>query len=206
LFEARGLEKDRATSLAKAIDHWRSPPVSGDSNSQALDQWYLQAGYSPAHDSFTSVEEALRVQGMSRDIFYGTAEYTREAGIQHKYGVGRDLTIYSKSAVVNVNYASKAVLLSVPGVSDEFANSIIQERSSKPFESADDIARRIGMSVPDQAMSFLTFSDESKIYTLVSVGMIKGSRLQRSVKAIVELAPDGTALHRILAWYDDVSQ
>jgi general secretion pathway protein K len=206
LFVARGLEKDRAANLAKAIDHWRSPAGSDEADFKALDEYYLEAGYRPAHDSFTSVEEALRVCGMSRDIFFGTAEYSRENGIQEQYGVGRDLTVYSKSTAVNVNYASEAVLLSVPGVTEEFAESLVQERSKTPFDSAEDISRRLGSSMPDSAVPFLSFNDDSKTYTITSVGMVQGSRLQRTVKAVVSLEPDGAASHRILAWYDEVTE
>jgi general secretion pathway protein K len=206
LFLARGLDKDRAISLAKAIDHWRSPAGSDEADFKALDQYYLEAGYHPAHDSFTSVEEVLRVCGMSRDIFYGTAEYSRKNGIHEQYGVGKDLTVYSKSTAVNVNYASESVLLSVPGVTEEFAESLVQERRNKPFDSAEDISRRLGASEPDSAVPFLSFNDDSKIYTVTSVGMVKGSRLQRTVKAVVSLEPDGTASHRILGWYDEVTE
>jgi type II secretory pathway component PulK len=206
LFVARGLDKDRALNLAKAIDHWRSPAGSDQEDSQALDAYYLQAGYRPAHDSFTSVEEALLVCGMSRDIFYGTAEYSRENGIHELYGVGKDLTVYSKTASVNVNYASEAALLSVPGVTEAFAESLVAERRNKPFDSGDDISRRLGASVPESAAPFLSFNDDSKTYTITSVGMVQGSRLQRTVRAVVSLEPDGTASHRILAWYDEVTE
>ena len=206
LFVARGLDKDRAVNLAKAIDHWRSPAGSDQEDFKALDAYYLEAGYHPAHDSFTSVEEALRVCGMSRDIFYGTAEYSRENGIHELYGVGEDLTVYSKSTAVNVNYASKAALLSVPGMTEAFAESLVQERRNKPFDSAEDISQRLGMSEPESAVPFLSFNDDSKTYTITSVGMVQGSRLQRTVRAVVSLEPDGTASHRILAWYDEVTE
>ncbi len=104
-----------------------------------MDDYYRDAGYRPTHNSFGSVEEVLRVRGMSRDIFYGTAEFSREQGIQYQYGVGRDLTIYSKSSQVNVNYASEAVLLSVPGVGEDLAEPIVRERSKEPFKSLDDM-------------------------------------------------------------------
>ena len=131
LFEARGLEPAEAAQLAAAIDHWRSPAGSDDQESEALEDYYRDAGYRPAHERFGSLEEVLRVRGMSRDIFYGTAEFSREKGIQYQYGVGRDLTIYSKSSQVNVNYASEAVLLSVPGVGEDLAEPIVRERSEQ---------------------------------------------------------------------------
>ena len=206
LFEVRGLEAAEAAQLAAAIDHWRSPAGSDDRESEALEQYYRDAGYRPAHGPFGSVEEVLRVRGMSRDVFYGTAEFSRETGIQYKYGVGQDLTIYSGSTAVNVNYASEAVLLSVPGVNENLAESIVRERTSQPFKSMEDVAQRLSTSLPDQAQSFLTTELSCKTYSIVSVGEINGSRVRRAIKAVVQVAPQGAALHRIIAWYDDFTE
>jgi type II secretory pathway component PulK len=205
LFEARGLEKAQAAHLAAAIDHWRSPAGSDDEEFKALDEYYRDSGYRPAHGPFASVEEVLRVRGMSRDIFYGTAEFTPKNGIRYKYGVGQDLTIHGKSSLVNVNYASEAALMSVSGVTEDLAKSLIQERSKKPFQSPDDMVQRLGTSVPEEALPFLSI-DEGKTYSIVSVGTVNGSRVRRTVKAVVQVAPQGTALHRIIAWYDDVTE
>ena len=204
LFRARGLEAVDTTRLAAAINHWRSPAGADDQESEALEEYYRDAGYRPAHRPFGSAEEVLRVRGMSRDVFYGTAEFSREKGIQYQYGVGRDLTIYSKSSQVNVNYASEEVLLSVPGVTEDLAESIVRERTNKPFKSLDELAQRLGVSLPDKALPFLT-TDACKTYSIVSVGEVNGSRVRRTVKAVVQVASQGAALHRILAWYDDVT-
>jgi hypothetical protein len=206
-FAARGLKPADATQLAAAINHWRNPAGSDDQESKALEDYYLDAGYRPAHNRFGSVEEVLRVRGMSRDIFYGTAEFSREEGIQYKYGVGRDMTIYLKSSQVNVNYASEAVLLSVDGVDEELAEPIVRERSNKPFKSLEEMAQRLSTSLPEKALPFLT-TDEVGIYSIVSVGEVNGSRVRRTVKAVVQVAPQpqGAALHRIIAWYDDVTE
>ena len=205
LFEARGVEPEDATHLAAALDHWRSPAGSDNPESEALEQFYLAAGYSPAHVHFASVEEALRVRGMSRDIFYGTAVLSRERRIQSLYGVGQDLTIYSGSAQVNVNYASEAVLRSLPDVGAGLARAIVQERSKQPFKSLDEITQRLAVSLPDHAVPFLTTS-VCDTYSIVSVGELKGSRVRRTVKTVVQIGPRGAAQRqRIIAWYDDVT-
>ena len=206
LFVARGLEADKAARLAEAIDHWRSPAGSDDEEFRALDDYYRNAGYHPAHDSFTSVEEALRVRGMTRDIFYGTPEFSRESGVHYLYGVGQDLTIYSKTTALNVNYASQAALLSVPDMTEDLTRSMVEERRKKPFQSLDDLTKRLGTSVPDKAVPFLSFEDDGVTYTIVSVGMVDGSQVHRTVKAVLQVAPQGAALHRIIAWYDDAAE
>jgi general secretion pathway protein K len=213
LFEARGLEPEDASQLTAAIIHWRSPAGSDDQESGQksgqesadLDQYYRAAGYRPAHNHFTSVEEVLLVRGMSRDIFYGTAVIAQDRRIQSIYGVGEDLTIYSGSAQVNVNYASEAALLSLPGVGPEMVQAIVQERSKRPFKSMDDLSNRLATSLPEQAAGILT-TDSCVFYSIVSVGELNGSRVRRTVKAVVQVMPQGTIPHhRIIAWYDDVT-
>jgi type II secretory pathway component PulK len=170
-----------------------------------LEDYYRDAGYRPAHQRFGSLEEVLRVRGMSRDIFYGTGEFSREKGIQYKYGVGQDLTIYSGSTQVNVNYASEAVLLSVPGMDEDLAEPIVRERTNQPFKSLEDVAQRLSTSLPDKALPFLT-TGEVGIYSIVAVGEVNGSRVRRTIKAVVQVAQQGAALHRIIAWYDDFTE
>ena len=204
LFRARGLEPAEAAQVAAAIDHWRNPAGTDDSESEALEEYYRDAGYRPAHNRFGSVEEVLRVRGISRDILYGAAEFSRQKGIRYKYGVGQDLTIYLKSPQVNVNYASEEVLLSAPGVTEELAEPIVRERTNKPFKSLEELAQRLGVSLPDKALPFLT-TETCQTYSIVSVGAVNGSRVRRTVKAVVQVTPQGPARHRIIAWYDDLT-
>jgi general secretion pathway protein K len=205
LFAARGLETAEAAQLALAVDHWRSPVGSDNEEFKALDDYYRDAGYRPAHERFASVEEVLRVRGMSRDIFYGTAGFSRENGIQYQYGVGQDLTIRAQSPLVNINYASEAVLLSLPGMSKDLAEALVQERSKQPFQSLDDVVQRLGVSLPDEALPLLTTA-VCPTYSIISEGAVNGSPVRRTVKAVVQVAPQGAARHRLIAWYDEVTE
>ena len=84
-----------------------------------------------------------------------------------------------------------------------------------------------------EALPFLT-TDEGGIYSIVSMGEVNGSRVLRTVKAIVQVpalipaqgttqdasqdtsqdpaqktaerTAQGAAQHRIIAWYDDFSE
>lgn len=138
---------------------------------------------------------------MTRDIFYGTVEFNGGRPAL-KYGVGQDLTIYSPGSAVNVNYASEFALLSLPGVTPGVAEEIIREREKRPFKSSDDLTQRLPASLPEQAVPFLATSS-SQFYSILATGELKNSRVKRSVKALVQLASDGQARHRIIGWYDE---
>ncbi len=202
LFEARGLEGTAAAQLAAAIIHWRTPAMPDDRESKTLEDYYKQMEYWPAHAPFTSVEQVLRGRGMTSDIFYGTLDVAGPGASQPKYGVGQDFTIFSGSAQINVNYASEAVLLSVPGMSRVMAQAIIRERRNKPFESISEISERVADSLPEGSLPFLTTRDSST-YSIVSAGRVAGSQVRRAVRADVQLAPQGVSPYRIIAWYDD---
>jgi type II secretory pathway component PulK len=203
LFEARGLESRAATELAAAIVHWRSPAGSNDWESEALEDYYRLAGYTPRHDRFHSVEEALSVRGMDRDIFYGAAKIGLDGRIRAQYGLGQDLTVYSASPQISVNDASEAALRSVPGVSEYLARAIINERLQGPFKSMDDVGQRLSVSLPDQALPFLTTTSGSAFYSIVSVGEVSRSRVRRTVRVVVQMATQDAARYRTISWYDD---
>jgi hypothetical protein len=103
----------------------------------------------------------------------------------------------------------------VPGVDEDLAEPIVRERSNKPFKSLEDVAQRLSTSLPEKALPFLT-TGEVGIYSIVAVGEVKGSRVRRTIKAVVQVAQQGAvpqgpvsqgaALHRIIAWYDDFTE
>ncbi|MBZ5563674.1 MAG: general secretion pathway protein GspK [Acidobacteriia bacterium] len=203
-FEMRGLAAVRAEDLAAAILHWRAPEQDDDPDAQALDEYYQRVGIQPRHDRFRSVEEVLNVRGMSREIFYGTVEVTRQGKVLAIYGVGQDLTVMSGSSQVNVNYASEYVLRSVPEITADLASSIIQERRTAPFSSVVQIGDRTAALLPDEALPYLT-TGEGNTYRITSTGEIAGSVVHRTVEAFIQLDSQVGSRYRLVAWYDDVS-
>lgn len=200
LFAARDLRPVAANDLAAAIVHWRTP-AAGDEQSSALDDYYERRGYRARHAPFGSVEEVLRVRGMTRDLFYGTLEVTREGRVRPVYGVGDDLTVFSKAPAVNINYASRTVLESVPGMTPELATAIVQERTRQPFESMAEAGQRLVDSLPGASLPYLSTNNVG-VYSIVSVGVVAGSRVRRAVKALVYMQGGG-GQPRIVGWYDE---
>lgn len=203
-FEVGGVEPVAARQLVAAILHWRGPVQPDDPEAISLDEYYQRGSVRPRHAPFQSVEEVLNVRGMSREIFFGTVEVSREGVVRPQRGLGQDLTVATSLTQVNVNYASEFVLRSLPEMSPELARAIIQERARAPFKSLEDIGRRTALSLPDEALPFLA-TGEGKTYSIVSVGELAGSRVQRAVRAVVQIDPQGIPRHRVVAWYDDYS-
>lgn len=197
LLEARGMDPARAQRLAEAIVDWRSP-----SKNDAQDGTSPKGEDRPRHAPFESLEEVLHVPGMSREIFYGTAEVDAQGKVQPEFGVGPDLTVRSGLTQLNINYASEEALRSVPGINANLAQAIVRERRHEPFKTVAEIGDRISGSLPDEALPYLTTA-EARTYSIVSTGEVEGSPVRRTVKAVVRLEPAGALRYRIVAWYDD---
>ncbi|HKS97488.1 MAG TPA: helix-hairpin-helix domain-containing protein [Terriglobia bacterium] len=201
LFEAHGLNAARAGALAQAILEWRKLAADDDA-SRALDAYYTRLGYAARHAQFGSVEEVMRVRGMSPEFFYGTLTVTPEGRIVPFGGVRDDLTIFAKTPAVNINYGSAAALESVPGITPDLAAAIIRERvMNGPYRSMDDANLRLSAALPDESVSYLTTA-EGSFYSVVAVGEVAGSRVRRVVKALLSTRASGGAPARIVLWYD----
>jgi hypothetical protein len=61
------------------------------------------------------------------------------------------------------------------------------------------------VSLPDEALPLLT-TGVCPTYSIISVGAVNGSAVRRTVKAVVQVAPQGSAQHRLIAWYDEVTE
>lgn len=192
LLVARGVEPAEAQALAAGIVAWRKPPR--DDSDVATDQ--------ARRGPFVTVEEVLRVPGMTREIFYGTVEVTEEGEIKPRYGVGQDLTVRSRTSTFNINYASETALRSVPGIQPGMARALVEERAEEPFETISEVSQRLSFSLPAEALPFLNTA-VTDTYSITSAGQVEGSGVRRTVRAVVQLAAQGEPRYRILNWYDD---
>ena len=76
--------------------------------------------YKAKNANFDTLEELLLVKGMTSEILYGNNE---------KKGIIDLLTVYSRTSIkINVNAAPKEVLMAIPGITPEIADSIISFR------------------------------------------------------------------------------
>jgi general secretion pathway protein K len=116
LFTARGLELDRAQSLAAAVIDWRDVDDDPQPNGAEIGE-YKGAGlrYGPKNAPFDTVSELQQVLGMDYALF-AALEPT--------------LTIYSGRATPNAAYASTTDALVVAGCDPEQAQQLIQQRQA----------------------------------------------------------------------------
>ncbi|HEX8009607.1 MAG TPA: hypothetical protein VF814_01495 [Casimicrobiaceae bacterium] len=111
---AGGLDVDAAQRIVDAIDDWKdADDLRRPNGAEAADYQAAGLSYKPANAPFESVAELLRVLGMT------PALYAAVAG---------DLTVFSKSPGVNPAFASRTVLLALPGATPEVVDTYLAQR------------------------------------------------------------------------------
>jgi general secretion pathway protein K len=138
--------------------------------SGAEDEYYLSLSvpYRAKNRPFDAIEELLLVRGMSADILFGTEE---------RKGVIHYLTIYGTSSKVNINAAPKEVLMALPGLTEDAAKRILDQREAAEFKSVQEIQAITGLNFPILAQ-YIDMS-EADVYTIESVGFQETRRRVR---------------------------
>jgi general secretion pathway protein K len=111
---AGGLDADTAARLVDAIDDWKSPGDLKRPNGAKAPE-YEAAGlpYKPPNAPFESVAELQRVLGMTPALYAAVAD---------------SLTVFSHIAGVNPAFASRTVLLALPGATVDVVDAYIAQR------------------------------------------------------------------------------
>ena len=105
-----------AARLVDAIGDWKDPDdLRRPNGAEAPDYQAAGLSYKPANALFESVAEVQRVLGMTPAIF------ARLAG---------SLTVFSGMPGINPSYASRAVLMAVPGATDAIVDTYISQRNA----------------------------------------------------------------------------
>ena len=111
---AAELDADTAGRLIDVIGDWKDiDDLRRPNGAEAPDYQAAGLNYKPANAPFEAVPELQRVLGMT------PALYGRIAG---------NLTVYSRMASINPAFASRTVLLAVPGATPEIVDTYIAQR------------------------------------------------------------------------------
>ncbi|HEY2970325.1 MAG TPA: hypothetical protein VGK75_18380 [Casimicrobiaceae bacterium] len=111
---AGGLDVDAASRMVDVIDDWKDADDLRRPNGAEAPE-YQAAGltYKPANAPFESIAELQRVLGMTPALYAAVAD---------------SLTVFSKSPGVNPAYASRTVLLALPGATTDIVDMYLTRR------------------------------------------------------------------------------
>jgi general secretion pathway protein K len=123
---AGGLDVDAAQRIVDVIDDWKdADDLRRPNGAEAPDYQAAGLKYKPANAPFESVAELQRVLGMTPTLYAAVVD---------------SLTVFSKSAGINPAFASRTVLLAVPGATVEVVDTYLAQRQ-------DALAQRLPLPV-----------------------------------------------------------
>ena len=177
LFRAAGLGEEASSTLLNAVLDWRSPGNLRRLNG-AKEEQYRAAGknYGPASAPFETVDELQRVLGVSLDLYRRLAPA---------------LTVYSRQPGINSAFASREVLLVVPGVNPAAVEQFLAQRQQ---------ALSTGQPVPPFAgVGSFASSARSPAYSVRSEARM-GDNTAFVRQTVVRMAPDLKQPIVVLTW------
>jgi general secretion pathway protein K len=201
IFNALGVAPAESESMAAAIVEWRSPRTSEVPT--IMDQYYssLPQPYAARHAALSQVEQVMPVRGMSRDLFFGS--YQRDPGGRwRKPPALSDLLTTQPTGAINPNYASYEVLRSLRGWSDAMAAAVVSARQTEPFRNVQELQSAVPVLGDVADLTSLSFG-VGPAFTLTATGILPGSGVRRSVRALVLLDARLPLGFRITGWWDD---
>jgi general secretion pathway protein K len=172
LLKNLGVQEEEVNTIVDSMLDWKDADdlhhLSG-----AEDDYYMSLPnpYKAKNANFDTLEELLLVKGMTSEILYGNKE---------KKGIIDLLTIYSRTKKINVNSAPKEVLMAIPGITPEIADSIIS------FREHDEIKNVGDAGIPSESLGYITFLD-SYTYTIDSSGIKGNAKTGFNVRATVKI-------------------
>ncbi len=177
-----GVEKQTADTIVDSALDWMDKDTLHRMNG-AEDDYYqsLPNPYKAKNGPFDTVEELLLVKGMTPDILFGTKE--------HK-GLIYFVTVYGDASKINVNFAAKEVIMALPGVSEDRAARIIDQRKQAELKSLDDVRGIMGGEYSNVS-SYIDVA-ESIGYTIESTGSRGGAGDGHGIRATLLVKTGGT--------------
>jgi general secretion pathway protein K len=165
LFEVLGAEQKAAEEVADRIAGWRTQPKPGAANDE--EALYLASGfaYSPREAPFAHVNELSLVLGVSPAMVERALPY---------------VTVYSKSADVDVLIAPPEVVAALPGMTPDVLNDFLKKRPSLPHDQKA-VAAALGPAAKDAA----TLPDTKAFRVLTTIRFDNGRRT--STEAVILL-------------------
>ncbi len=207
ILDVGGIPQEMWPELIESFYDWTDKDDQPNPNGAETDDYYanLEDPYAARNGPLDTVGELLLIKGFSRAVLDGgvLSEGLFEGDEVRCSGIGDMLTTYGEK--ININAASRRVLMTLPGMEDTVADLILEERSGwtdesgvvhdESFKSPSDFAARIPEL--DPRVSKL-ISTSSGVYRIISTGEING--VSRALWCIVRYDKRKMT---ILRWRED---
>ena len=179
-----GVTTENADTIVDSTLDWRDADDLHRLHGAESDYYRsLPNPYMAKNGNFDTVEELLMVKGMTPEILYGS---------EKNRGVINFLTVNSGSGTVNVTAAPREVLMALPGMTAEIADSLLQYRADKTMQGLQDVQAVLGEGY--KAMAPYIGFGASAAFTVDAVGYKTSEKKGYHIKATLVL--EGTNKYR----------
>jgi len=183
LLEQTGVPEDLHGGLIAAFLDWTDEDNANRlKGAEEDDPFYEDAGMPVKNAPLDTLEELLLIKGFTRAIVYGGSlrEYHEMPEVQVT-GIARLLSVYG-SGKVNLNAASKEVLMTISGLREDQVDTLLENRTGLDGieGTEDDGFTRLNNAlaqagIPSEASEVLGIADRSFL-RVMSIGEVGGTR------------------------------
>ncbi|MBF0517385.1 MAG: general secretion pathway protein GspK [Nitrospirae bacterium] len=174
LLKALNIDQDTQDIIVDSIMDWKDEDDLTRLHGAESDYYMsLDPPYKAKNGNFDSIDELQFVRGVTQEIYYGT---------DTQKGLREFITVFSKSAKININTAPLEVLMALPGMGEEYAKAIIEYRSQNAFKTTDEV-KAIMPGAYQNAMNYIDLN-EGDVYTIESVGILNKSNAAAGIKTV----------------------
>lgn len=178
LFLNTGISEEEADTIVDSMMDWKDTDdlhrLHGAENDYYMS---LQNPYKAKNARFDSLEELLLVKGVTADILYGSKD---------RKGLIDFLTVYTKKNKININAAPREVLMAIPNMTSELADSIISSRQTQNQTGTTNIQSILGENYGLMSR-YITISG-SNIFSIDAIGSRENEKGSYGIRATVILA------------------
>lgn len=183
LLEATGVPEDMHAALIDCfLDFTDGNDLTRLNGAESDDPFYVERGYRVKNAPIDTLDELLLIKGFTRAIVFGGTlhEFWDRPDIQVS-GIAPLLTVYGDGRI-NVNTASREVLMSIPGIREDQVDRLLEGRLGIDGVAGTELD---GFQTPQEAVSFaglppdaaaLFTTGERRYMRVTSIGEAGGVR------------------------------
>ena len=198
------IEEQEKSIIVDAIMDWRDKNDRHRMNGAENDYYQsLPKPYDCKNGDFDTIEELLMVRGITPEIFYGGLKdrVTAFKDSGFKRGKARQRLRNGGMSKICINAASRAMLLALPLMTEDLAQSILDFRKDADFKTLGEVSELLGADVFGAISRHITLTPGA-YYQIVSVGSITDSKTRQCVSATIEISRTTDKGYRVVQWND----
>ncbi len=200
------LDDEKKDVIVDSILDWRDRNDRNRPNGAESDYYMsLSRPYRCKNGDFSTAEELLLVRGITPEMFYGglkdmVSVYQDDETNANNNRQRNNAADFNR---ININAASPVMLASLPGLTADMVEKIMEYRNKKDFDSLPELLTLVGSDAYKAISAYLTLQP-SPYYTIKSTGMLSAGQTRQGVRAVVRIDRKLEKGYEVVQWIDEL--